>query len=198
MKIKTKEFIDRIVNLYNVVSSQTKISIDNIEQNSFWHILPYLPDEESKIATEFNEFFCTLDLECADAEFENRDIDKNLIKNIADKILEKINYYKYFIEIDLSQYSPILDMNIKEYINIYTNVKPDFSIELNSIVQDGIKSFGLNDVTIIDFIRQVSIELKKSNILLFKDSQCYKDIEQSLRDWEKDKTDKLIFKYGKK
>lgn len=198
MKIKTKEFIDRIVNLYNVVSSQTKISIDNIEQNNFWHILPYLPDEESKIATEFNEFFCTLDLECADAEFENRDIDKNLIKNIADKILEKINYYKYFIEIDLSQYSPILDMNIKEYINIYTNVKPDFSIELNSIVQDGIKSFGLNDVTIIDFIRQVSIELKKSNILLFKDSQCYKDIEQSLRDWEKDKTDKLIFKYGKK
>lgn len=197
MKIKTKEFIDRIVNLYNVVSSQTKISIDNIEQNDFWHILPYLPDEESKIATEFNEFFCTLDLECADAECENRDIDKNLIKNIADKILEKINYYKYFIEIDLSQYSPILDMNIKEYINIYTNVKPDFSIELNSIVQDGIKSFGLNDVTIIDFIRQVSIELKKSNILLFKDSQCYKDIEQSLRDWEKDKTDKLIFKYGK-
>ncbi len=197
MKIKSKELINQISNLYNVISSNN-IGIDNLLNYNLDDIIDCVSQEEQKICENFNELFLKLDIEVGEAELEDRNINKNLIKDMANKVLEKINYYKYFIEIDLSQYSPILDMNIKEYINIYTNVKPDFSIELNSIVQDGIKSFGLNDVTIIDFIRQVSIELKKSNILLFKDKLCYKDIEQSLRDWEKDKTDKWIFKYGKK
>lgn len=196
MKIESKELINRISNLYNTIISNN-IDIDNLLNYNLEDIIDYVSHEEQKICKDFNELFLKLDVESGEAELEDRDIDKNLIKNVINNILEKINYYKYFIKIDFSQYSPIFNITIKEYINIYANVKPNFSIELKNIVEDGIKNFGLNDVTIIDFIRQVSIELKKSNIVLFKDEFCYENIEQSIKDWEKNKTAKWIFKYGK-
>lgn len=193
MKIKSKELINGISNLYNIVSLNN-MDVSNLLNYNFESISNSVSLGEQNVCKDFNKLLCAVDIEVGEAELENRDIDKNLIKDISNKILEKINYYKYFIEIDLSQYSLIFNMTIKEYINLYANIKPDFSIELKYIIEDGIKNFGLNNVTIIDFIRQISIELKKSNILLFKDKLCYKDIEQSLRDWEKDKTDKWIFR----
>lgn len=196
MKIRSKKLINQIFYLYNIVSSNNMI-IENVLNYNFENIIDCVSPEEQEVCKIFDELIFKLDVEIGEAEIENRDIDKRLIKCVIDKILERIDYYKYFIEIDLSQYSPILRMTIKEYIDVYQNLKPDFSIKLSSIVQDGIELFGLNDITIIDFIRQVSIELKKSNIVLFKDRFRYDNIEHSLNDWENGKSNiGWIFKYG--
>lgn len=196
MKIRSKKLINQIFYLYNIVSSNNMIIGDILNYN-FENIIDCVSLEEQEVCKIFDELIFKLDVEIGEAEIENRDIDKKLIKCVIDKILERIDYYKYFIEIDLSQYSPILRMTIKEYIDVYQNLKPDFSIKLSSIVQDGIELFGLNDITIIDFIRQVSIELKKSNIVLFKDRFRYDNIEHSLNNWENGKSNiGWIFKYG--
>lgn len=196
MKIRSKKLINQIFYLYNIVSSNNMI-IEDVLNYNFENIIDCVSPEEQEVCKIFDELIFKIDVEIGESEIENRDIDKKLIKHVIDKILERINYYKYFIEIDLSQYSPILNMTIKEYIDVYQNLKPDFSIKLSGIIQDGINLFGLNDITIIDFIRQVSIELKKSNIVLFKDRFRYDNIEHSLNDWENDKFNTgWIFKYG--
>lgn len=196
MKIRSKKLINQIFYLYNIVSSNNMI-IEYVLNYNFENIIDCVSLEEQEVCKIFDELIFKIDVEIGESEIENRDIDKKLIKHVIGKILERINYYKYFIEIDLSQYSPIFRMTIKEYIDVYQNLKPDFSIKLSSIVQDGIELFGLNDITIIDFIRQVSIELKKSNIVLFKDRFRYDNIEHSLNNWENDKSNTgWIFKYG--
>ncbi|MGN0929301.1 MAG: hypothetical protein ACI4N3_01535 [Alphaproteobacteria bacterium] len=171
MYIESKYIIDQMNNLYNFILNKQH-SLSDIFQ--YYFNIDNINETEKEFVYEVNSLISIIDIEFGDAELENRIVNTQLMNNTLRNILNLLNYWRYFVKININQYSSVLGISIKEYIYLFKDIRDkNLKINLNTILNDGINNFKLNTITIVGFLIYVLNELKKDNLIdkLFYDNE---------------------------